>query len=214
MADTCVGIIRRAVRETGLEGSTTYIIAADHGFHSVYHEMNLYPLFQEAGIQDRVSLHPSYWMLFVELKENFDRRCDQAALDRVLAKARLLDGISLVIPPEEYHQYGYPRYRENPHVLGQYMIIADIDTFPIADPGRSSTARERKRSPSHGHGYLPTHPRMYPGFVISGSRIEKGKRIGHIHNYDIAPTIAHLLDLDMKGLLGRVLTEAFEPTVR
>jgi hypothetical protein len=119
-----------------------------------------------------------------------------------------LNGIALVIPPEEYHDYGYPRYRENPHVPGHYIIVADIDTFLIADPDGSSTARVRKRSPSHGHGYLPSHPRMYPGFVISGSGIRKGKRIGHIHNYDIAPTIAHLLDLEMEGLQGRVLTEA------
>jgi predicted AlkP superfamily pyrophosphatase or phosphodiesterase len=210
MADACVGTIRRAVSEKGLEESTTYIIAADHGFHSVWQEINLHPLFAAANLLDLLELHPSYWTLFVELTETFDQRRDQAALDRVFEEIRSLDGVFRVLPSGEYPQWGYPRFEDDPHVPGQYMIVADIDTFLISDPTQSSTARRPRESPSHGHGYLPSHPRMYPAFVMSGKNIEKGKRIGHIHNYDIAPTIVHLLDLEMEGLSGRILTEALK----
>ena len=72
---------------------------------------------------------------------------------------------------------------------------------------RSVSPRPMKK-PYHGHGYLPEHPRMYPALVLSGNGIAKGKQIGHVRNLDVAPTIGHLLKLQMGGLEGRVLREA------
>ena len=88
------------------------------------------------------------------------------------------------------------------------MVIGDIDTFVEADPERTSTARRRLPEAHHEHGYPPDHPRMYPSLILSGRGIRSGGRIGHVHNLDIAPTIARLLGLEMEGLQGRVLEEA------
>ena len=62
--------------------------------------------------------------------------------------------------------------------------------------------------PYHGHGYLPDHPDMYPALVLSGSGIARGARLGHVRNVDVAPTIAALLGVELRGVEGRVLREA------
>ena len=207
-ADHCVGILREAVKAAGIEDKTTFIITADHGFHSVEHEVNVYPLLSAAGLTGRVTLHQGGWNMYVELGENFDTGSDGPAFKRFLSRAADLRGVARIIPPEEFHQLGTRRYEEDPRVAGQYLLVADIDTHLVSDSSNTSTDRYRKPIPSHGHGYLPSHPRMYPAFVISGHGIRAGKRIGPVRNHDIAPTIARILDLDLKGVEGRVLEEA------
>ena len=49
---------------------------------------------------------------------------------------------------------------------------------------------------------------MYPALVVSGAGIKRGVTIGHTSNLDIAPTIAHLLGLEMRNVSGRLLREA------
>jgi len=56
--------------------------------------------------------------------------------------------------------------------------------------------------------YLPSPSRMYPALILSGRAIGKGKQLGHVHNLDVAPTIAYLLDLKLEATRGRILKEA------
>ena len=52
---------------------------------------------------------------------------------------------------------------------------------------------------------------MYPMLVMAGPGLQKGIRIGHVHNTDIAPTICRLLDLPALKFDGRILKEALLP---
>jgi predicted AlkP superfamily pyrophosphatase or phosphodiesterase len=210
-ADYCIGLLVEAVREAGIEERTTFIIAADHGFHSVTEEVNLYPVLQRSGLKDRITLHAGGWSTFVELPEDFHLEREGPALEKFLDEALRLDGVAQVIRPEEFHHIGFPRYEEDPHVRGHYLIVAAIDNFLVSDPTNPSTARYLRAGPSHGHGYLPTHPRMFPGLVLSGYGIREGIRIGHVRNHDIASTIAELLRLELREVEGRVLEEALAP---
>ncbi len=88
------------------------------------------------------------------------------------------------------------------------MVIGEVDTFLTADAANSSTARVPLTPPRHEHGYLPTHPKMFTSLVLSGRGVKKGATIGHARSFDVAPTIARLLGLEMKDVEGRVLTEA------
>ncbi|MBY8983300.1 MAG: alkaline phosphatase family protein [Candidatus Lokiarchaeota archaeon] len=55
-----------------------------------------------------------------------------------------------------------------------------------------------------------THSENYGVFMIQGSRIKKGKKIGDITPYDIAPTILSLFGEPIPSEMdGRVLTEIF-----
>ena len=83
-ADACVAVLRQAVRDAGIDGSTTFFIVADHGFHTVRRQVNLHPLFMDAGLGDRVRLHGGDWTLWVELDAKFDRTRDLPALEKSL----------------------------------------------------------------------------------------------------------------------------------
>ncbi|MGH9341369.1 MAG: alkaline phosphatase family protein [Acidobacteriota bacterium] len=205
-ADHAVGILCQAARDAGIAEQTTFIIAADHGFHTVRQELNLHSFF--APLAGRVALHAGGWTLYVELLDTFDADHDGAVLEKILNEVVRIEGVSRVIRPEELHSLGLPTYEEDPHVPGHYLVLGDIDTHLTADPAESFQGRTAKTRPYHGHGYLPSHPRMYPLLVISGAGVHGGHRIGHVSNYDIAPTISHLLGLEMERFEGRVLKEA------
>jgi predicted AlkP superfamily pyrophosphatase or phosphodiesterase len=211
-ADYCVGLLRTAVEEAGIAGDTTFIVTADHGFHSVYYQLNIRPAFERAGLLDRVELRGGGWMMGVVLKDNFDRAQDLPKLEKVFAELRTMPNIHRVVTPEEFHSLGQPRYEESPYAFGNYLILPDIDTYLVADAKDASMERKRMATPSHSHGYLPTHPRMYPSLVLFGSGIRKGETIGHVKQVDLAPTVARLLGLQMEHLSGRVLDEALAPS--
>ena len=205
-ADACVGKLMEAVEEAGLKDSTTFIVTADHGFHSVEWEMNIRPAFEKAGLANKLEFRGGGWTAALVRKKGFGRG-DQSKLDSVLADLEQHERINRVVRPEDMHALGLPRYEENVYAPGEYLILPDIDTYLTSKPG-GSMERVKRTSPSHSHGYLPSHPRMYTSLVVSGAGVKKGALLGHVRNLDIAPTIAHLLGLDMPKMSGRVLEEA------
>ena len=204
VADYAVGVLRKAIDDAGLGESTAFFVVSDHGFHTVRHEVNVRPVFERHGLTDRVRLHRSGWLLYVEL---VDVARDEAALESVFDEVLELEGIARILRPADYDALGYPRYQQDPHVRGQYAIVGDIDTFPGADASSASTARHERAEPYHGHGYLPSHPRMYPAFIASGVGIRDGIRVDHVRNLDVAPTIAYLLGLELPSAAGVAMEE-------
>jgi arylsulfatase A-like enzyme len=204
-----VGVLIEAVEAAGLKDSTTFIVTADHGFHSVEWEMNIRPAFEKAGLADKLQFGGSGWSASLVRKETFDRNADQKKLDAVLAELEKHPRINRVVRPEDMHALGQPRWEESSFAAGEYLILPDIDTYLATKPG-GSMERTRRASPAHGHGYLPTHPRMHPSLLLSGADVRKGALIGHVRNHDIAPTVARLLGLEMPKMSGRVLEEALE----
>ena len=210
-ADANVGILRRAAEHAGLARTTTFFVVSDHGFHTVPFSVNILPLFREAGLIGKVNLHTGFWSVEVELTEQFQPNRDQRTLDDTFERALRLEGVNRIIRPEEHEAMGLPRYEDNKYVLGHYIVLGDIDTRVMIDEDSDSTRRTRLRQPYYDHGALPSHELMYPILLARGRRIRENVRIGHVHNYDIAPTICELLGLEMPGLPGRVLGEMLEP---
>lgn len=201
-ADHALGILVAAVEQADLADKTAFFVVSDHGFHTVRHEVNLQPLFDDAGLSDRVTLHPGGWSLWIEVE---DASVDREALEAVFAKAIALPGVARILRPADFHDLGFPRYEEDPHVRGQYAIVGDIDTFVTATAGSASSARRELSEPHHEHGYLPSHPRMDAIFVASGAGIRRGLRIGRVRNLDVAPTVAELMDLTLDSATGSVI---------
>ena len=207
-ADYNVGLIRRATERAGIANETTFVVVSDHGFHTIEHSVNVYPLFAQAGLLEEVNLHPYYLSVVVELTEQFDAQKHLKSLDRVFERALALEGISRVVRPHEFAQLGLPSYDEDPHVLGHYIFLGDSDTRVVIDEANESTRRTVLSAPIHAHDYLPDDEHIAPLFLIAGNGIRSGVRLGKIHNFDVAPTIAYLLDLQMSNLSGRILSEA------
>lgn len=210
-ADAAVGVLIEGAKAAGIDDQTTFIVGADHGFHSVYHEMNILGPFEEAGLTDKLQIRGGGWTQSITLGDKFDPKRDQATLDAVLAKLVEHERIERVVRPGEFHAIGLPEYDESVYAFGHYLILPDADTFLVARKGEPSLERRLKETPSHGHGYLPDHPRMRPSLVLAGAGIKKGVRLGLTRNHDIAPTIAHLLGVSLSvEPTGRVLGEALE----
>jgi len=210
-ADHAVGILIEGAKAAGIYDETTFIVAADHGFHSVYHEMNIQGPFEEAGLMDKLTIRGGGWTQALILNDSFDADNDQPKLDEALARLEAHERIARIVRPGEFHEVGQPEYDEDPHAFGHYLILPDIDTFLVAESDTPSLVRRVKESPSHGHGYLPDHPRMRPALALSGAGIKSGVKLGLARNIDIAPTIAYLLGVELSvEPAGRVLGEALE----
>ncbi len=207
-ADYNVGLIRRAAEKAGIADQTTYFVVSDHGFHTIEHSVNVYPLFAQAGLLEEVNLHTYYLSVVVELTESFDPKKHQRTLDRVLQRALALEGIADVIRPYEFARLGLPSYEEDPHVLGHYVILGGSDTRAVVDEANESTRRTVLSTPLHAHGYMPDDDHNDPVFLMAGNGIKSGVRLDRVHNFDVAPTFAYLLDLEMSNLSGRILSEA------
>ena len=90
------------------------------------------------------------------------------------------------------------------------LVRGDRNTRPIVDEESDSTSRVLSETAYHGHGHLPAYAEMKVPFLAIGPRVKVGRRIRAVSIYDLAPTIAHVLGLDLPGMKGRVLTEIFD----
>jgi predicted AlkP superfamily pyrophosphatase or phosphodiesterase len=205
--DHQIGQLMQASKEAGTFNETTFIITADHGFTSVYDEINIRPLFAAAGLEDKVKFYEGGWAPFIRLLPSFNPAVDQPKLDQLFAQMMKNMHIIRILKSEDYPSIGLPTWEESDRVRGQYLIVGDAETYFVWTADNDTSLRKRKH-PAHGHGYLATYPKMFPMLVISGSGIKKGQMIGHVHNIDIAPTVSQLLGLEKLGFDGRVLTEA------
>ncbi len=207
-ADHQIGQIIKATKDAGIFEQTTFIVGADHGFTSVYDEINLRPMFAEAGIEDKVRFYEGGWAPFIRLLPSFNKAQDQPKLDAVFARLMKNLHVARIVESQDFPAVvGLPRYEDSDRVRGQYLIVGDAETYFVW-ASDNDTSRRKRRRPAHGHGYLPFHPKMYPMLVLSGSGIRKGEKIGHVHNADVAPTISTLLGLEKLDFDGRVLIEA------
>lgn len=144
----------------------------------------------------------------VELTERFDRVKDMAALQKAFDVLRSQNIVRRIAGPENMHELGVPTFEESEYSSGQYFLIPDIDSYLVADPASSSTAPRPRKTPAHSHGYLPQNPRMYPILVLSGADVKQNVNLPHAKNVDIAPTIAHLLGIELGSVSGKVLRDA------
>jgi predicted AlkP superfamily pyrophosphatase or phosphodiesterase len=61
------------------------------------------------------------------------------------------------------------------------------------------------------HGYLSRDQEMNAIFIAWGRGIQPGKQLEVIKNLDVAPTVAALLNLQMRGIDGKALAEILKP---
>jgi predicted AlkP superfamily pyrophosphatase or phosphodiesterase len=64
------------------------------------------------------------------------------------------------------------------------------------------------------HGFSPSHPEMRGIFIAWGRGIKPGSKLGLVHNTQVAPTIARLLNLEMPTAQGQPLAGALVPNAR
>jgi predicted AlkP superfamily pyrophosphatase or phosphodiesterase len=211
--DTALGTIFDELRAQGRWEETTVVLVSDHGFLPVKHQVHLGTLLRTLGLsQVQEEGKPVSWRAMAVLAGG---TAGIVLHPRALPEDRrkVDDLVKLVLSNPSYgvgRAFRGPELEATGGFSGAYVALEALPgyMFTRADTGELVTS-----SPDFagGHGYEPRRPEMRAAFVIRGPRVRRGRNLGMVRLLDVAPTVAHLLPVDLGKTEGRVLLEAFEP---
>ena len=206
--DAKVKQIIDALQRNGLSENATLIIVSDHGFRTDKRKIQPNVLLRRKGLISGDSDKPKgdAWVMpeggtAMVYVTNPSRRTE--LLPELRAILTGMEGISAVYGTEEFGKLGLP-------TPGQSDQAPDL--MLAAEPGYMFTNESEgdfiTNAASGGtHGYLNTDSQMQAIFIACGPDIPKGIRLGNISNLDVAPTIAALLGIEMKGAKGHAIEQ-------
>lgn len=209
--------IVRAIKEVGEWENTDFILASDHGQMDITRWCHPNILLANAGLikldKDNNTLEARAYIKAVggsaqvfitdpNDKEAYDLtykvfsdavKSGLYGFERIYTREecqkeeRLSGDFAFVLESEPRTAFGWEPF-------GPYYTSYDLSDYRT---GRAT------------HGYLP-HKGPQPSMIMIGPDFKEGAVIENCHNVDIAPTVAHLFDLDMPDVDGKVLKEALK----
>jgi predicted AlkP superfamily pyrophosphatase or phosphodiesterase len=212
--DAVIGTLFEELRAAGRWDETTVLVVSDHGFFAVKTQIYLASLLRTLGLlQIDAAGSLTSWQAMVAPSSGTagimmharataqDRRKVDDAVKLLLANpaygvARAYRGAELTATG------GFPGAYVVLEAQPGHIFVRGGETLPLTGPTNGFNG---------AHGYDPRRPEMRASFLMRGPRVRPGKDLGVIRLVDIAPTIARVLGIELKGE-GRVLTEAFAPT--
>ncbi len=212
-ADLCIQEIWETLQQPAFEGNSAIFVVSDHGFapyekyikpNVILKELGLVASDRDDDVKDRKA-----WTVtqggsaFVYALDDEHRSQHVATMKERFQK---LEGISGIVTPAEYKMFGLPDPTTNSQspdlvLLTQpgYSFIASLEPPAITDT--------KGLKGSHGHDHRPDY--MHATFVAAGIGIKPGVELETVRGIDVAPTIAHLMGVELKNVDGRVLDEIF-----
>ena len=197
--DGHVSVLREAVRASGVEAKTVFIVLGDHGFVDVDRNVNPNALLRDEG--------------YVTVKEG------KAVAWRALGRS---SGGSMAIYVKE--AVDVPKVRDllRARAAGMYEVLerAELDALGYdraaalaLDPkggwafsGAFTTSFvEGVPTVKGNHGQRPSRPGLETGFLAAGPGVKAGASIAKMRLVDVAPTVAKLLGFPMAGVEGEAL---------
>ena len=129
------------------------------------------------------------------------------------AKLRALEGVESVVEEKDFAKIGLVTQDADPRMPN--LVINPKQGYSNSDTVAGELLVTPKSENTKGaHGHDPAHPLMHASFVAWGAGIKRGAVVKDIRNLDVAPTMAHLLGLEMKNVEGRVLNELLFPRAK
>jgi predicted AlkP superfamily pyrophosphatase or phosphodiesterase len=208
--DANVGRVLRALDDAGVRGRTAVFIVADHGFIAAPKSLRPNAILRREGllaveggriVSGRVLSVAEGGIAMVYLTDPTTADGDRESVIRLFKGA---EGIADVIEPKDYARYHLPQPGDN-QAMGDLVLAAKEgysfnleaagDALVVANPNPTAGA----------HGFLSTEPKMNAIFVAAGDGVRSAMKVPTIENIDVAPTIARLLGISLKGASGRVL---------
>ncbi|MFH0908114.1 MAG: alkaline phosphatase family protein, partial [bacterium] len=198
-----------ATRATGIYDRTTFIIVGDHGSSEVQTSLAPNMLLEREGLLQERSGQIESWEAIVQNTGGsaavyLRDRNDAAALRRIYT----------VFEKHRLDASGKPMYSLiDRSALARLGGPADAAFYLEGEPGimfsgSIGTGNWSRRANLRGnHGYLPTKPEMFTGFIAFGRGIRQGVVLDTIRVTDVAPTIAALLGFPFESTQSRVLRE-------
>ena len=203
------------VANAAFPGKHTFIVASDHGFMPYQQQIQANVLLKKEGlikVEGTKVVERKAWALgqFVYVLDQ-PRRAE--LVKSLAAKLRAVEGVESVVEEKDFAQIGLVTQDANPHMPN--LVIYPKQGYSTSDTVAGELLVSPKSEVTKGaHGHDPGHPLMHASFVAWGAGIKRGVTVKEIRNLDVAPTMAHLLGLEMKGVDGRVLTEMLAPASR
>lgn len=198
LADSAVGMIRKAIAEAGIKDNTLLIVTGDHGFKDVTTTVSPNVWLQDWGFMKndndwKAKFHAAGGGAFLYLKD----KNDVATLNTVTSKLKAL-----------------------PEADKKYFQIVDTQKLGSigADPrvvlaltglnGAAFNARTKAPAVDKGkggtHGYFPDTREIQTGFLAEGVAVKKGARIQEMNLRDISAIVVKYLDLRMPSSEGKL----------
>ncbi|RBP46132.1 putative AlkP superfamily pyrophosphatase or phosphodiesterase [Roseimicrobium gellanilyticum] len=213
-SDNRIRQVVEAVEDAGLKDKTTFVVTADHGFITYKKRIQPNVLLKKEGLikaalgnkvtERRVWCH-AQGVAYIYILDQANR---DALLKDLTPKLAALEGIEEVIEEKDFAKYGLETAAKDPRMPD--LILSPKDGYVIGGDVGGDELVVAADAPKGAHGYSPANPLMDASFVISGAGIKKGVIIDKMANIDVAPTMAKLLGVEIKGADGRVLTEVLK----
>jgi predicted AlkP superfamily pyrophosphatase or phosphodiesterase len=202
LADARVGQIVDAVRRAGILDTTTFVVVSDHGFKTFKRRIRANVILKAHGLGDQAWAVAEGGTANIYVTGGADKAKTIADVKTAFTG---VEGVSAVLTPAEFPQYGYP----SPDVLPRMseVVVAAQDGFAFDGATSGEAVEDVAAGSSPGaHGYLNTDPDMRAIFVASGAGVKRSAALGVIRNLDVAPTIAAWLGIAMPNIEGHALT--------
>jgi predicted AlkP superfamily pyrophosphatase or phosphodiesterase len=212
-ADACVRELLDAIEAAGMKEKVTVFITTDHGFKTAKRIIRPNVLLRREGfLQLRgpaVAACDAYVSVLGGSAMVFATHPEKRAtlLPRLKALLAKMEGIDRILEPEDYPALGLPTPKQNGQ-MGDLLLLAKAGYgFHVSALGEEAVTDLTPDVYAGHHGYLNSDREMDGVFFAWGRGIQPGARLERIANLDVAPTVAALLGLEMKGVDGRVLRE-------
>lgn len=215
LADSQVKRIVEALKTAGIQDRTTIFIVSDHGFMNVTHQVNPNILLRKHGLIEvdeedntteiRVQAISNGGTAMVFALNEETKNEDLKKAYNILNGA---EGISRVLKPSEYSEFGLPQPGDNQN-MGDLLLNADKH-FSFGNNIVGDHHILELESVRGTHGYLSDVPEMKTIFIASGYKIKPGIELERIDKRSVAPTAARILGLVMEDADGKILEEILE----
>jgi hypothetical protein len=211
LADKQVQRVLDALDRAGIRNATTVIVVSDHGFRSYNKVIHPNALLRAQGLlRDKDgAIDCDAWTIPEGGTANvyITRESTRAeTLKKMEAAFRGVPGISKVILPSEYPQYGYPNPTKQPRMSD--MVLAAEPGYAFDGAATGETVTDVPAGSVRGaHGYLNSDPDLGAILVASGAGIKPGVKLGKVPNVNVAASIAQLLGFSLPGIEGTPIRE-------
>lgn len=198
--DAHIGALLGALDEAGIREQTTIIITGDHGFGRIHSLFQPNVVLRQAGLlkADEKGTITEWQAVTHGTAIRVKNAKDAKLAARVTKLFEDLSngtyrGLFRVVKRDELTARGaYPEALLFLEPAEGYYISDgfDDDAFIVGTTRRGA------------HGYLPTEPRMFTGFIAAGAGVRRGVPLPSIRQIDIAPTVARLLGFELPNVDG------------
>ena len=201
--DENVARIRRGIEDSGLADRTMLLVVGDHGFTDVSKNINPNALLRDLGYVDVEDNQVKAWRALARssggsaaIYVKDAQRVSEVAEAFRRASTHEGEAIYRVLGREELDRLGF-----NPDAA-----LALEPEKGWAFSGALAPALVHGLPTVRGnHGQLPDRPELMTGLLAWGAGVRPGAVLEKARLIDVAPTIARILGLEMKGVEGVAL---------